>query len=233
MEALVPDEEGAAVSSFFPNEKMGEVVLLGGASGDGFALSTGLVDPLPNAKAPGWALPNTTGDPAGVVENVLLDVALPNTLLGVDVDVLAAPLGCGTLDFSKILLETVFAFAPKLEPPKAAGVEALTLLPSSLVAFAAPKIDSGASVFFASPPDDRAVLKADIPDGAPKLGVDLGADEVPVKPDTELPGGGPNENLGVSVSALLALGISEVSAGFDATVVMLPEPEPNTDADVG
>jgi hypothetical protein len=77
------------------------------------------------------------------------------------------------------------------------------------------------------------VLKADIPDGAPKLGVDLGADEVPVKPDTELPGGGPNENLGVSVSALLALGVSEVSAGFDATVVMLPEPEPNTDADVG
>lgn len=228
----MPDEEGAAVSSFFPNEKAEEVVLLdGGANGDSFALSAGLVDPLPNAKAPGWALPNTTSDPTGVVENVLLDVALLNTLLGVDVDVLASPLGCGALDFSNILLETPFAFAPKPEPPKSAGVEAPTLLPSSLVAFAAPKIDNGASVFFTSPPDEGAVAKADIPDGVPKFGVDLGADEAPVKPDAEALEGGPNENLGISVSAPLGLCASEVSAGFDAAVAL--PPEPNTDADIG
>lgn len=189
-----------------------------------------MVDPLPNAKAPGWVLPNTVGDPAGVVENALLDVALPNTLLGVDVDVLASPLGCEALDFSKILLETPFAFAPKPEPPKTTGAEAPALLPSSLVAFAAPKIDNGVSVFFASPPDG-AVAKADVPDGAPKLGVDLGADEAPVKPNAEPPESGPNENLGVSVSAALGLGASEVSAGFDAAAALLPDP--NTDADVG
>lgn len=229
---MVPDKEGAAVSSFFPNEKIEEVVLLdGGANGDNFALSAGLVDALPNANAPGWALPNTTGDPAGVVENVLLDAALPNTLLGVDVDVLASPLGCGALDFSKILLETPFAFAPKPEPPKTAAVEAPALLPSSLVAFAAPKIDNGTSVFFASPPDEGDVAKADIPDGAPKLGVDLGADEAPVKPDAGPPENGPNKNLGVSDSAPLGLCASEVSAGFDAAVAL--PPEPNTDVDVG
>lgn len=228
VEPLVPDEEGAAASSFFPNEKIGELLLLDeGANSDGFALSAGLVDPLPNAKAPGWPLPNTTGDPAGVVENVLPDVALPNTLLGVDADVIASPLGCGALDFSKVLLATPFAFAPKPEPPKTAAVEAPALLPSSLIAFAAPKIDNGASVF-TSPLDDEAVTKADIPDGAPKLAVVLGSDEVPVKPDAEPLDSGPNENLGVSVSAPFGLG---VSAGFDAAVAVLPEP--NTDADVG
>lgn len=187
-EALVPDEEGTALSSFFPNEKIVVALLDGGANGDGFGLSAGLVDPLPNAKALGWALPNTAGDPAGVVENELLDMALPNTFLGVDVDALASPLGCGALDFSKILLAMPFAFAPKLEPPNAAGAGAPTLLPSSLVAFAAPKIDNGASVFFASPPG-APVVKVDVPDGAPKFNVDLGADAAPVKPKAELPEG--------------------------------------------
>lgn len=162
---------------------MEEAVLLdGGANGDGFALSAGLVGPLPNARVLDWVLPNTAGEPAGVVENTLLDVASPNTLFGVDVDVLASPLG-----FSKTLLEPLFAFAPKAEPPKIVGAEVLALLPSSLVALAAPKIDNGASVFFTSPPDDGAVAKADVPDGAPKLGVDLGADEAPVKPNAEPP----------------------------------------------
>jgi hypothetical protein len=228
---LVPDEEGAVVSSFFPNEKTEVVLLDGGANGDSFALSAGLVEPLPNARVLGWELPNTAGEPAGVVENALLDVASPNTLFGVDVDVLASPLGCGAPDFSKILLEPPFAFTPKLEPPKTAGAEVLALLPSSLVAFAAPKIDNGASIFFTSPPDDGAVAKADVPDGAPKLGVDLGADEAPVKLNAELPESGPNENLGVSVSAPLGLDASEVSADFDAAVTLLPEP--NADADVG
>lgn len=228
----MPDEEGVVVSSFFPNEKMEEAVLVdGGANGDGCALSAGLVDPLPNVRVLDWVLPNTAGEPAGVVENTLLDVALPNTLFGVDVDVLASPLGCGALDFSKILLEPLFAFAPKAEPPKTAGAEVLALFPSSLVAFAAPKIDNGASVFFTSPLDDGAVAKADVPDGAPKLGVDLGADEAPVKPNAEPPVSGPNENLGISVSAALGLGTSEVSAGFDAAVTL--PPGPNTDADVG
>lgn len=231
VEVLVPNEEGAVVSSFFPNEKIGEVLLLdGGANDDGFALSVGLVDPFPNAKAPGWPLPNATGDPVGVVENVLPDVALPNTLLSVDVDVIASPLGCGALDFSKMLLETPFAFVPKPEPPKTAALEAPALLPSSLIAFAAPKIDNGASGFFTSPLDDEAVTKADIPDGAPKLGVDLGSDEALVKPDAEPLDSGPNENLDVSVSTPLGLGASGVSAGFDVAVAVLPEP--NTDADV-
>lgn len=231
MEVVVPDEEGVVVSSFFPNEKTEEAVLLdGGANGDSFALSAGLVDPLPNARVLDWVLPNTAGEPAGVVENTLLDVASPNTLFGVDVDVLASPLGCGALDFSKILLEPLFAFAPKAEPPKAAGAEVLALLPSSLVAFAAPKIDNGVSVFFTSPPDDGAVAKVDV-SGAPKPGVNLGADEAPVKPNAEPPESGPNENLGISVSAALGLGTSEVSAGFDAAVTLLPGP--NTDADVG
>lgn len=228
----MPDEEGAVLSSFFPNEKIEEAVLLdGGANGDGFALSAGLFDPLPNARALGWVLPNTAGEPAGVVENALLDVASPNTLFGVDVDVLASPLGCRAPDFSKILLEPPFAFTPKAEPLKTAGADVLALLPSSLVTFAAPKIDNGASVFFTSPPDDGAVAKADVPDGAPKLGIDLGADEAPVNPNAEPPESGPNENLGISVSAPLGLGTSEVSAGFDAAVTLLPEP--NADADVG
>lgn len=231
IEVLILDEEGAAVSSFFPNEKTEEVGLLDGVNGDGFTLSVCLSDPLPNVKVPGWALPDTAGDPVGVVENAWLDVALPNTLLGANVDVLASPLGCGTLDFSKILLEMPFAFVPKLEPPKTAGVEAPALLPSSLVAFAAPKIDNGASVFFASPPEDGVMAKADAPDGAPKLGVDLGANEAPVKLNAEPPGSGLNENLGVSVSAPLGLGASEVSAAFDVAVALLPEPD--TDADEG
>jgi len=222
VEVLILDEEGAAVSSFFPNEKTEEVGLLDGANGDGFTLSVCLSDPLPNVKVPGWALPDTVGDPAGVVENAWLDVALPNTLLGANVDVLASPLGCGTMDFSKILLEMPFAFVPKLEPPKTAGVEAPALLPSSLVAFAAPKIDNGASVFFASPPEDGVMAK---------LGDDLGANEAPVKLNAEPPGSGLNENLGVSVSAPLGLGASEVSAAFDVAVALLPEP--NTDADEG
>lgn len=231
IEVLILDEEGAAVSSFFPNEKTEEVGLLDGVNGDGFTLSVCLSDPLPNVKVPGWALPDTAGDPVGVVENAWLDVALPNTLLGANVDVLASPLGCGTPDFSKILLEMPFAFVPKLEPPKTAGVEAPALLPSSLVAFAAPKIDNGASVFFASPPEDGVMAKADAPDGAPKLGVDLGASEAPVKLNAEPPGSGLNENLGVSVSAPLGLGASEVSAAFDVAVALLPEPD--TDADEG
>lgn len=45
------DEEGTVVSSFFPKEKM---TLLGGApNDDGFGLSPGLVDPLPNGKVLG------------------------------------------------------------------------------------------------------------------------------------------------------------------------------------
>jgi len=89
------------------------------------------------------------------------------------------------------------------------------LLPSSL---AAPKIDNGAS-FFVSPPD-VAVVKADVPDCGEKLNVDLGAEEAPV----------PKENLGFSGSDAAVFGApSEVSAGFDAAAVLLPDPNIGVD----
>jgi hypothetical protein len=97
----VPEEEGAVVLSF-PNEKIEVILLERGVNGDAFALSADLIDTLSNAKAPGWPSPNT----AVVVENALFDVALVNTLSEVDVDMLASPLGYGTLNLSKILLET-------------------------------------------------------------------------------------------------------------------------------
>lgn len=120
------------------------------------------------------------------MEKRLPDTLLPNAVLGVDVDVLASPLGSEALDFPKILFEA--PFAPKLEPPNTgagAGTGAVALLPSSLVAFAAPKIDNGVSVFFESPPN-AAGAKGDVPDDAPKFIVGLGADEAPVETNAEL-----------------------------------------------
>jgi len=220
-ELVTPDEEGAVASSFFPKEKAGEV-FDGAPKVDDFKLSAGLADPLPNDEVLGWVLPNATGDPAGVVEKGLFDMLLPNVLLGVGVDMLAS----GALDFPKILFEA--PFVPKLELPNTdAGAGAAALLASSLAVFAAPKIDNGAS-FFVSPPD-AAVANADVPDCGPKANVDLDADEAPVEPNAELPEG-LNENLGFSVSGAMVLGASEVSAGFDAAVVL---PPPNTDVDDG
>jgi len=63
-----------------------------------------LIDTLSNAKAPGWASPNT----AVIVENALFDVVLLNTLLGVDVDMLASPLGYGTLNLKDITRNAVY-----------------------------------------------------------------------------------------------------------------------------
>lgn len=244
-EVLPPDEGGIVV---LPKEKTEGFD--GAPKGDGFKLSVGLADPLSNNEALGWVLPNATGDPAGVVEKGLFDTPLPNALMGTDVDMIA--FGSGALDFPKILLEALFV--PKLGLPNtdagsaaagllasswgdmllnaplkpelpntAAGAGEVALLASSLAVFAAPKMDNGVS-FFASLPD--AAVANDVPGCDAKENVDLGADEALVEPNAEPPEG-PNENLGFSVSGTAALGASEVSAGFDTVIVLLPDP--NTD----
>lgn len=149
----------------------------------------------------------------GVVDNVLLDVALLNTLFGVNVNLLASPLGCReALDFSKIFLETPLAkFAPKPEPPKTVGVEVPVLFPFSLSITACPS----------SSHHRPTMVMSDIGSGA---------DEA-LKPDAKPPESGPNDNLGISVPAPLGLSASKVSANFDAAVASLPEP--NTDVDLG
>lgn len=108
---------------------------------------------------------------------------------------------------------------PRPKPPKIVGVEAPTLLLSSLVALRRQRFIIEHPSSLHHHPTTELWQRLMSPTVVQSL-----VSTWPVKPDAEPP------ELGGSVPAPLGLGTSEVTADFDPAVASLPEP--STDADV-